>query len=343
MARHFTKKLALQATAFVPTSILLDLNKGNTFFAPIYHAIANEPLPHLDEIMPYGSKNTAFFERDLDALLKRFRPLTIEELVALKKKGDPLPEKSFIITFDDGLRHVYEYAAPILERKGVPAIFFLNNAALDNAYLLFRYKTSLLLDAWKRASDAQKKSVRNYLKQQAISGDSDRAAILSVRYARRPILDDLAAILACDFSAFLQTAKPFMTREQVWDLKKRGFGLGGHTLHHPELWLLPEEEAVRECSDSALGIQKEFDMPYSAFAFPFTDVRMGNSFFQRLQQYGMPDLLFGSQKLQHDSIYNMIHRFDGDNNLVAMPNYIQALLLFQYRKSLQGKRVFQRI
>ncbi|MGB5340370.1 MAG: polysaccharide deacetylase family protein, partial [Gammaproteobacteria bacterium] len=36
-----------------------------------------------------------------------------------------LPEGSFLLTFDDGFRGVYEHAAPVLQHLGWPATVFL--------------------------------------------------------------------------------------------------------------------------------------------------------------------------------------------------------------------------
>ena len=50
--------------------------------------------------------------------------ITILPDISLGKKL--LPEKSCLITFDDGLKSQYENALPLLEKLKVPAIFFVN-------------------------------------------------------------------------------------------------------------------------------------------------------------------------------------------------------------------------
>ena len=42
----------------------------------------------------------------------------------------PLPDRALIVTFDDGLREQYETAWPVLQRMGIPAMFFINTAPI---------------------------------------------------------------------------------------------------------------------------------------------------------------------------------------------------------------------
>lgn len=59
--------------------------------------------------------------------LKRnhFNVLSLEELVNTVNRGENLPGKSVVITFDDGYENNYTYAMPVLEKHGFPAIVFL--------------------------------------------------------------------------------------------------------------------------------------------------------------------------------------------------------------------------
>src|SRR5205814_9799266 len=52
----------------------------------------------------------------------------------------------FHLTFDDGFREMYDIVAPILERAGAPATFFLNTAFLDGGGLAHHNALSVLLD-----------------------------------------------------------------------------------------------------------------------------------------------------------------------------------------------------
>ena len=110
---------------------------------PFYHAVSDVPLQHLAHLYPIRTRKA--FERDLDFLLSHFEPVSMKEVLAHpeEKRGGRL---RMVLSFDDGLAQCHEVVLPILQKKGVPAVFFLNNDFIDNRGLFYRYKVSLLLE-----------------------------------------------------------------------------------------------------------------------------------------------------------------------------------------------------
>jgi peptidoglycan/xylan/chitin deacetylase (PgdA/CDA1 family) len=66
------------------------------------------------------------FQRQM-ALLSRLRcnVLSMDAALAALRGERPLPRRSVVLTFDDGYENFYEYAFPVLERYGFPAIVYL--------------------------------------------------------------------------------------------------------------------------------------------------------------------------------------------------------------------------
>jgi peptidoglycan/xylan/chitin deacetylase (PgdA/CDA1 family) len=60
------------------------------------------------------------------------------------REGAQLPDKALVVTFDDGLREQYDMAWPILQRLGIPAIFFVNTAPIAHATILSVHKIHLI-------------------------------------------------------------------------------------------------------------------------------------------------------------------------------------------------------
>jgi peptidoglycan/xylan/chitin deacetylase (PgdA/CDA1 family) len=54
-----------------------------------------------------------------------FRTLGLPDVVGYLKDRTPLPERSVLLTFDDGYRSVYDEAFPVLRRHGMRATVFL--------------------------------------------------------------------------------------------------------------------------------------------------------------------------------------------------------------------------
>ncbi len=68
----------------------------------------------------------AVFRRGLRRLHESGRrTLGLGEAAAILRAGGPFPERSFVVTFDDGYRAVYDEALPILAELGMSATVFL--------------------------------------------------------------------------------------------------------------------------------------------------------------------------------------------------------------------------
>jgi peptidoglycan/xylan/chitin deacetylase (PgdA/CDA1 family) len=73
------------------------------------------------------------FGRQLLGLLRLgFQPWPLREVLARAATGRPIPEKTFVVTFDDGYANNYHYAWPILRELSIPATIFLATAYLDD-------------------------------------------------------------------------------------------------------------------------------------------------------------------------------------------------------------------
>ena len=58
--------------------------------------------------------------------------MPLRALVDLAERGEPVPPKSVVITFDDGYASVYEHAWPMLRQLEIPATIFLASGFIDS-------------------------------------------------------------------------------------------------------------------------------------------------------------------------------------------------------------------
>ena len=66
------------------------------------------------------------FERGMTMLRERgFGTISLTDAAALIARGERFPERSMVITFDDGYESVYEHAFPVLQRLALTATVFL--------------------------------------------------------------------------------------------------------------------------------------------------------------------------------------------------------------------------
>jgi peptidoglycan/xylan/chitin deacetylase (PgdA/CDA1 family) len=96
----------------------------------MYHRVVDPPkgVP-----LPTWNVAPARFRQQLSGLLKRgFRPWSLQRVLATVANGETLPERVFVVTFDDGHESVYRRAWPILRELKIPATIFLATAYLDS-------------------------------------------------------------------------------------------------------------------------------------------------------------------------------------------------------------------
>lgn len=266
----------------LPLDVLCSLT-GQDFIIPFYHIVGNEECPHLKYL--YSFKDTKEFEKDIDYLAKHYQPVgadALPDILAGKYKG----KKIMLLTFDDGLRQMHEVVAPLLIKKGIPAVFFLNTDFIDNKALMFRYKISLALsndyDKYYNLSYTQ---VRN-------DADINEHLITTLEGGR----NGFNTIV----NEFLQHYKPYMSSAQIRSLISQGFTIGAHSCNHPYYEDLTLEQQLSQTFDCLGILQKDFGIKEKLFAFPFTDHGVSKTFFDKMFEHGKMDFSFGGAGIKKD-------------------------------------------
>lgn len=311
-----------------PASVLQALTTQH--LCAVYYHVVGDEVPHIKHL--FRCKTAAAFEEDLEHLLRKYNPVGVTDVIEHVRQGRRLPAHACLLTFDDGYREIDDVVAPLLVRRGVPAIFFVNTAFMDNASMCYLNVASLLLDrlgrtAWSEGLAQQIEGIVG----RRVEGPLDaRAYILSVRYADRSRLDVLAAVLGVDVAAYLEAERPYLSSAQIDGLVRLGFGIGAHSIDHPWYALLPLEEQLRQTTESARTVRTRFRLNYGAFAFPHSDVNVGMAFFARLAETGLVDVSFGTGGLLDDSVPSHFQRVSLERPLVPA----ERILRFHHARRL---------
>ena len=278
---------------------------GQQFIIPFYHIVSDEDCLHVKHL--YSYKGVKAFERDIDYLAKEYEPIAATDLPAVlagKYKG----KKIMLLTFDDGLREMSEIVAPILLRKGIPAIFFLNTDYIDNRGLMFRYKVSLLIDT--------------YLKK-----GIDKTPLLNIRSIAE--LEKEKSLV--DFNAYLRSHRPYMTSLQIISLITQGFAVGSHSKSHPYYEDIGIEKQLSETLDSLAILKRDFGIEQKLFAFPFTDYGVSKEFFEQIFAGGQVDFSFGGAGIKRDIHARQLQRvpmegWQADAEQILKSEYLYYLM-----------------
>jgi peptidoglycan/xylan/chitin deacetylase (PgdA/CDA1 family) len=175
--------------------------RGKEAVIVLFHRV-NDAYPN--DPLTYTTKD---FERFVRFFGRFFDVIPLSTLLRRLETGAELAG-SLAITFDDGYRGNATIAAPILERHGQSACFFVTTQYVDSDHVPW----------W----DAEKK---------------------------------------------IQTK--WMTWDQVRALRAAGHDIGSHTQTHPDLGVIPKDEARREIGGGASRLDAELGEHSGLFAYPF--------------------------------------------------------------------------
>jgi peptidoglycan/xylan/chitin deacetylase (PgdA/CDA1 family) len=327
----------------LPLNELIRITGKRTIF-PFYHLVSDDDVPHVKHLYPV--KTTKEFIHDLDFLLLHYKPIGIIDFLDSFNSGRLFPGNCLLLSFDDGLREFHDVVTPILRKKGIPAVCFLNSGFIDNADLFYRYKASLLIERLQNGNDftGKQKLLENWFGEHHLPFTPDYHGLLKVSYANRYLIDELAVQLDVHFDEFLQKRRPYLDSNQIRDLIHQGFSFGAHSIDHPEYRYLANEEQIRQTTESILAITGKFGIKEKLFSFPFTDYEVKKTFFDVVFNPSQPlaDLTFGGAGLKQDSIRRNIQRIPFEGTSLNAKQILGTEYLYYMIKSIFGKNMIRR-
>jgi len=236
-----------------------------------YHLIAPEAPRHITGILP--NKTPDQFERDLVFIKQHYNVVSYPDVLTSRNGGSPLPKRATMISFDDGFRECYDHVRPLLLKHELPCTFFLITDSVDNQALAYPNRTALCLDAIGACESDILKDVRSALASKNIdvetSRDSIFQAVRALTIRDLAVLDGLEKALEIDTSDYLRDQSPYMTLDQIHEMRKEGFTFGAHTKTHPQLWLVDDERLESEIADSCEAVCNLTGESAAPFAFPY--------------------------------------------------------------------------
>jgi peptidoglycan/xylan/chitin deacetylase (PgdA/CDA1 family) len=257
-------------------------------------------------------------------------------LERIEQLRDKRPVRSFVLSFDDGMREVYDVIAPILREKGVPAVFFLNALTIDNVQLMWRHKISLLIER----SQEQPGRIPPGLNLRP--GESLCAKLKALRFGDERTLDNVARFFELDFHEYLSSARPYLTARQVLELARAGFEIGAHSASHPYFHEMAVEDQKDQISRSVQFI-RALGLSCRCFAFPFHDNGVPASVFAYMRDLDLA-LSFGTSEARVDSIAFSFQRFalDAANSDSSLEDILKRLSTKSLMRRLSRTEVISR-
>ncbi len=180
---------------------LIKLFKNRSVF-PYYHIINDKKVHHIKNLYKY--KNVGEFKHDLEILLEHYKPLNPEIIIKNPTKNFKIPQNSFLLSFDDGLKEVYDIIFPVLKEKNIKAIFFINPKFIDNNEILHRHHLSVVVEVLKEIKDTKKlNEISNLFGISYSSHKQLSEYVLKIDSSNKKLLDNVKTELEINIDSYL--------------------------------------------------------------------------------------------------------------------------------------------
>ena len=230
-----------------------------------YHRVNDEN----DQFFP--AMPVSVFQSQMEHLSECYLVLPLEEM-AKRIEDDDIPDNAVVITFDDGYRDNYTQAFPILRRLLIPATIFLATGVIgtngvlwhDRVFSAFRLtKKTALIGFFERPSNVELSSQEDKLRAQTrvlkfLRGLHERER--DVQICR--LLECLAV------GSDVEQERIMLNWEEVSHMRREGISFGSHTVTHPILSRLSQEEVEKQVALSSEAIERHACVRPRTFAYP---------------------------------------------------------------------------
>ena len=225
-------------------------------WSPLQLASATSTSDRLAVLAFHGVDDPEQFSTLMDYVVRKRRPISIDELDRALTGGTKLPDKPVLITFDDGHRSVYRDGLPILADRGLPAIAFVVAGLISTHEDFWWSRTVTFLDG---------------------GGTSDELAGLDAagvvrRLKQVPNEERLRVIAELEATSSLPAASvPQLRVHELREMESAGVAIGNHTWSHPCLNRCDSETVRAEIENADTQLREALGHEVRWFAYPNGD------------------------------------------------------------------------
>ncbi len=225
-------------------------------------------VPEVTDPMNPDLLERPVFAMHMQALADVFNVVPLSEGLEQLRAGT-LPPRAVAITFDDGYADNYQVALPVLQQFRLPAAFFVAAGFLDGGCMF----NDLVVEACRVApAGAWHTGVEELGICQVAMAVPARVQLAGQLISRLKYLgadERLSAARSLLRSASgTQPDHLMMTSDELRALYSAGMEIGGHTLSHPILARLPDDEAEREIRAGKAALESLLGARVAHFAYP---------------------------------------------------------------------------
>jgi peptidoglycan/xylan/chitin deacetylase (PgdA/CDA1 family) len=261
--RSSVAKFLVRVNAFAP---LRYLNRSKLLIL-MYHRFS--------EAEEAGKTSRAVFERHLAYITRHYRVVPITEAVNRIVNGYPVPERSAVITVDDGYKDFYQIAYPTLRRFNVPAAIYIVSGFVNGDCWLWTDKARFILahtTAERIDLDLDGRRIQYDL---AVHADRHIASA-EINSVLKKVADDEKERMIHELASGLRVDLPDdppdvfkpMNWDEVREIASNAVEIGSHTATHPILTNVDSDRLADELRSSKAKLENELQRGVTHFCYP---------------------------------------------------------------------------
>lgn len=233
-----------------------------------YHRV----LRHADPLLE-SEPDIDTFRWQMRLLKECFNVIPLHDAV-MAVRDQRIAPRTVCVTFDDGYRSVHDLALPVLKEFGLPATVFVTSGYVGENHMW----NDRIIEAVESIPSGELNLEAFGLGVYSLRTLDDRKAAVtrvteSSKYlpphARDELIERLEKMVGDNLAHGLM-----LDRQMVVNLAREGIEIGAHTVSHPILTSLSDEEARREIVVGKQQLEEITGKPVRLFAYPNGKVGM---------------------------------------------------------------------
>lgn len=283
--RDMLKRALFRCQARLGVDRLFRFLNRNKLLVLMYHGVTQQEYqPPVWTQLPVD-----IFRRQMAFLRDHYRVLTLEQCLEALRTGRKLPQRSALVTFDDGFKNNLQVAFPVLEEFGLPACIFLTTDFIGTRDILWFDELFLLMKEGERLG-IPLPLVGKEAKEQYLAGELSKAYSCCVEALKRggaqgrdELMAELHRLVPLERERWLADFGP-LDWDDVRRLEASGLiSFGVHTATHRILTELRDDELHRELAAPREKLAAELGHEPLSFCFP--NGCPGDDFNRRHQEF----------------------------------------------------------
>jgi len=238
--------------------------------APIRNFLFHRVNPQRDPL--WDPMDVDLFDRCIRFISRRYKVSLFEDLVARSELYDSQPQAT--IMFDDGYKDNIEYAAPILEKYNCRASFYVVTDCIDRNLPTWTYRLDYAFrNTAVEEIDMGFDFLPGHMRVTKLSSKNNRESYvrnlkpmlkLLAHSSRKEVLDRVSATFHD-----VETPGIMMNWADLNELKSAGHYIGSHTVNHPMLGTMDDEQSIRmELLESGKVIEERLGYFPDTISYP---------------------------------------------------------------------------